>query len=318
MKQEEFNLKSKDGFDLHIYSWLPEVERQLKGVIHVIHGMAEHAMRYSETAAFFNQKGYAVYAMDLRGHGGSLGKKGIKGFIEGKNSWKTIIEDIFLFDRYLKSKFPEMKHIMLGHSMGSFYLRAYMSLFAERKSLMVFSGTAQQNSLLLNAGLMIAMLQCLFIGRKKPSHLLNFLSFGTFNKNFKPVKTPFDWLSRNEEVCLKYHRDELCGFVCTTSFFRELFRLIRFIQSKDVYPDTDKNLPVLIFSGSEDAVGNFGKGPEHFSRILADKGFKNITKKLYPGGRHEMLNETNANEVMEDILNWIELYEQPSSQSFDF
>ena len=189
--------------------------------------------------------------------------------------------------------------------MGSFYARAYLEMYPETINALILSGTAWHPSLLLNFGLLVAKLQCLFRGEKNRSNLLDKLSFGSFNKMFEPVKTPFDWLSRDNHVCTKYTTDPFCGFVCTSSFFRELFRLLKFVQSHKLYSSVKKELPVLIFSGLMDPVGNFSKGPKSMYTFLKNKGFSDLALNLYPEGRHEMLNEINRKEVYKDVVNWL-------------
>lgn len=189
--------------------------------------------------------------------------------------------------------------------MGSFYARAYLEMYPETINALVLSGTAWHPSLLLNFGFLLAKLQCLLRGEKNHSYLLDKLSFGSFNKRFKPVKTSFDWLSRDNHVCIKYTTDPFCGFICTSSFFRELFSLLVFVQSRKLYLSVKKELPVLIFSGLMDPVGNFSKGPKFMYTFLKNKGFSDLTLNLYTEGRHEMLNEINRKEVYKDVVNWL-------------
>jgi alpha-beta hydrolase superfamily lysophospholipase len=305
MISEEFIIKSEDNTNLFVYSWLPEPGTRIKGVLQIAHGMAEHAGRYHDFAKYLSANGFAVYANDHRGHGKTAGNTDDTGFFANTNSWRAILQDMFMLNTHIHKQFPENKVVLMGHSMGSFYARAYLEMYPETINALILSGTAWQSVLLLNFGLLVARLQCMFKGQKNRSNLLDSLSFGAFNKKFEPVKTKFDWLSRDNYVCAKYTRDPYCGFVCTSSFFRELFRLLKFVHSRKLYAAINKAFPILIFSGSMDPVGNFSKGPKAMYAFLKNKGFTDLSLNIYSEGRHEMLNEINRKEVYKDVLNWM-------------
>jgi alpha-beta hydrolase superfamily lysophospholipase len=305
MISEDFFLKAEDNTQVFVYSWLPDLGVRIKGVLQIVHGMAEHAGRYHDFAKHLASYGYAVFANDHRGHGKTAGSLHETGYITNVNSWKTILQDIFMLNQHIRNKYAENKIVLMGHSMGSFYARAYLEMYPATISAIILSGTAWHPSLILNFGLFVAKLQCLFRGEKNRSNLLNKLSFGSFNQKFEPVKTPFDWLSRDNLVCSKYNTDPFCGFVCTSSFFLELFRLLRFVQSGKLYSSVRKDFPILIISGSMDPVGNFSKGPKSLYAYLKSKEFTDLALNLYPEGRHEMHNEINRKEVYKDVVNWL-------------
>ena len=305
MISEKFTFISEDNTKVFVYSWKPDANVKMSGVVQIIHGMAEYAGRYQDFAKFLTSKGFAVYANDHRGHGRTAGIAENTGYITNTNSWKSVLKDIFLLNRQIHKIHPDVKIVILGHSMGSFYARAYLDLFPETIHAMILSGTAWHSTKMLHVALMVSKLQCLFMGEKVQSKLLNKVSFGNYNKNFRPNKTPFDWLSRDHSVCKKYNDDQFCGFICTDSFFRELFRLLIFIQSPKLYSNVNTKFPLLIFSGSMDPVGNFSRGPKAMYAFLKNKGFSDLSLNIYREGRHEMLNEINRKEVYKDILNWI-------------
>lgn len=305
MKTENFVLKAEDNIDIYVYSWLPIDGKALKGIIQIAHGMAEHGARYNDFARHMVSAGYAVFANDHRGHGKTAATIENTGFISGKNSWESILEDMNLLNCHIHKVYEGVPVILFGHSMGSFYSRAYLEKYPDTISGLILSGTAWHPALLLNFGLMVAKLQCFFKGEKNRSKLLDKLSFGAFNSKFKPNTTPYDWLSRDVQICKKYTADDFCGWVATSSFFRELFRLLKFIHKKGLYQKVNKNFPVFIFSGSMDPVGDFSKGPKKMYKYLKNKGFLNITLTLYPQGRHEMLNEMNKTVVYKDVKEWI-------------
>ncbi len=307
MKTATFTLNAADNYEIVVYAWLPYEKQAIKGIIQVSHGMAEHAARYGDFAQHMVSAGYAVFANDHRAHGKTAEAIESLGFIQGKNSWESILDDMNTLNRHIHQVYENIPVILLGHSMGSFYARAYMEKYPETISGLIISGTAWHPALLLGFGLMVAKMQCLFKSEKNKSKLLDNLSFGAYNKKFKPNTTPFDWLSRDVNICKKYTADDLCGWVATSSFFRELFRLLKFIHHPGLYQKTNKNLPVLIFSGEEDPVGDFSKGPKKMYSFLKNKGFTNISLTIYPRGRHEMLNELNKTEVYKNIVDWMKL-----------
>ncbi len=305
MKADSFIISAENDVDIFVYSWMPDDVNSVKGIIQIAHGMAEHAARYEEFAAYMTQHSYAVFANDHRGHGKTAGSMENTGIISGNNSWKAVLHDMLLLNQHIHISFPDKKIILMGHSMGSFYVRAYLDVYPETISSVIISGTAWHPALLLSFGLGVAKLQCLLKGDGNRSHLLDKLSFGAFNAKFKPNKTPFDWLSRDQELCQRYIDDAYCGFVCTSSFFRELFRLLKYVHRKDLYLKLSKDFPILLFSGSMDPVGDFSKGPQKMYHYLKHKGLSNVKLKLYPEGRHEMLNEIDRSEVFDDVTTWI-------------
>ncbi|HOY33019.1 MAG TPA: lysophospholipase [Bacteroidales bacterium] len=305
MKTETFILRAEDNVELFIYSWAPDVAGEAKGVIQIAHGMAEHGARYQDFARYMVAAGYAVFVNDHRGHGKTAVTVENTGFFAGENKWQRVLSDMHLLNYHIRQTYNGLPVVMLGHSMGSFYTRAYLNKYPETISGIILSGTAWHPAVLLNFGLLVAKMQSFFAGEKKRSKLLDGLSFGAFNKKFKPNKTPFDWLSRDEVICKKYTGDVFCGWVGTSSFFRELFRLLKYIHQPGLYQNVNKKLPVLVFSGEEDPVGNFSKSPKKMYAFLNNRGFSNTTLTLYPKGRHEMLNELNRTEVYNNISDWL-------------
>ncbi len=305
METDIFTIEADDDVRLTVYSWMPDDKSTVKGIVQIAHGMAEHAARYEAFAVYMVKHGYAVFANDHRGHGKTAGAMINAGYIGGGNSWRTVLGDMHLLNKYIKALLPGNKIVLLGHSMGSFYARAYLDIFASTISGVIISGTAWYGSSLLSFGLEVAKFQCMLLGKRNHSKLLDTLSFGSYNTPFKPNKTPFDWLSRDENVCRLYTADPYCGFVCTSSFYRELFRLLMYVQRKDLYENLNNDFPILILSGKFDPVGEKGEGPKQVETYLKKKWFTNVTMQLYDGGRHEMLNEINKIEVWEELTRWL-------------
>jgi alpha-beta hydrolase superfamily lysophospholipase len=296
--------KGSDTKQIHAYKWLPE--SQVKGVLQVAHGMAEHAMRYENFAKFLNANGYALYANDHRGHGKTAGSIEKLGYFADKNGWDLVVEDMYVLTQKIKEDLPSTPVFLLGHSMGSFLSRDYISKYGNELEGVILSATAGDPKLLGKLGVFVAKMQSLIQGKKNFSNLLDKLSFGEFNKSFKPNRTAFDWLSRDENEVDKYVNDPYCGTVFTSSFFVDLLSGILKINQIDCIQKVPKNLAVYFIAGEKDPVGDFTKGVSEVFHKFQKVGIEDVTRKFYLGARHEILNETNREEVYQNILTWME------------
>jgi len=205
----------------------------------------------------------------------------------------------------MKQRFPNKLYFLLGHSMGSFVLRCYLARYGVNIDGAIVIGTAGPNQL-LDAGITFANTIIKTKGKMYRSRKLNELAIKTFNERFAPVKTNYDWVCSDIEVCKKYENDEMGNFVFTASGFRDLFMLLKMCNSSECYYNIPSNLPIFILSGALDPVGENGLGP---ARVYADyyaAGLKNLNFKLYKNKRHEILNEVNKEEVYNDIIEWME------------
>lgn len=278
-------------------------ESPTKGIVLICHGMAEHINRYDDFATFLSKNGYIVYGHDQRGHGMSLKSMADMGYMSDIDNFKILVSDVREMVNYISDKHPNLPIYLLGHSMGSFVSQRYIELFGTTINGCILSGSTLNKGLLINTGHFIAKTIVKFKGRRYRSKLLNNLSFGAYNKAFEPTRTNFDWLSRDEKMVDAYVNDEYCGQIFTASFFKDLLQ-----GFKDIYRNIEiipNDLPVLIFSGDKDPVGNAGKNVTKLYDKLVQTGIKDIQFKLYPDGRHEMLNEINRREVYNDVLNWL-------------
>lgn len=272
-----------------------------KGIIIIAHGMAEHANRYNEFAQFLNQHQFAVYAIHHLGHGEAIGT-GIKGHWP-KDGFATAALRIGILVDSLKSKFAKVPIIYFGHSMGSFIGQRYISEFHNVDGV-IFSGSNGPNFLNI-IGNGIATLASFVSPATKPNQFLNQLSFGSFNQGFKPSRTAFDWLSTDPQQVDLYVNDPLCGYVCTTGFFKEFLHGLAHLYDKSALARIRKDLPIYLYSGQKDPVSNQGKGVLALEKVYRQLGIKDLTVKLYPNGRHEMHNEVNRQDVYRDVVDWI-------------
>ncbi len=291
---------SVTGVTLEKRIWLPEGKP--RAILQLVHGMAEYIARYDETAKRLNEAGIAVVGHDQLGHG--PGAK-LPGWIADQDGWGALVRDVHALRQHTQAAYPGVPYFMLGHSMGSFILRTYVQKNEAGLSGVVLSGTAHFDPMLLNVGLLLANIQCLCGMRKKPSKLLNNMSFGGYNKDFMPARTAFDWLSTNTDNVDRYVADPLCGFPFTAGAYRDLFRGLKTLYPKNL-ATMEKNVPVRLFSGALDPVGARGESVKITAKELVDAGVKNVTWHLYPEGRHEMLNEVQRETVWSDLIEWMD------------
>lgn len=299
---EEFYLASNGAGRIHCGLWLPE--GQPRAVVQIIHGIAEHIGRYDHFARFLTERGFAVCADDHMGHGLSVESGGVFGYFSG--GWMAAVRDERSLFEEMKKRFPAVPYVMLGHSMGSFLLRTYLYTYPGELTGAIISGTGWQPELALSAGLALCRLEQLRIGETGRSKLLKELMFGAYNKKFSPNRTPNDWICSDEAVVDAYTEDALCGFDATVGLTRDMLTGISMNQKKENLAKMDKTLPVLFVSGMQDPVGAMGEGVLRTIDAFKRAGLTNVTIRLYPEGRHEMLNETNRTEVYADVLSWLE------------
>ncbi len=304
MKSNEFKLKASDGTEIHVYEWLPDDNVKISGVFQISHGMAEHALRYEDFASFLVRNGFAVYAHDLRGHGKTAGDLENVGYITPKKGWDDFLSDFQEIRLLIKERHHDKPYYVFGHSMGSLIIRTFLLDSKNSLNGAILSGTPENPGFIGSLGYLATKFLMLFNPHKTPSQFMDNLSFGAFNKPFKPTRTKFDWLSRDLAQVDKYVADPYCGGVFSVGFFHELLRGINYLSKQKTINKTSRELPVLIFSGEKDSVGNNGKSVAELFIRLKRSGLKDVTMKLYPDARHEMLNETNNKEVYQDILDW--------------
>lgn len=303
MKKSEFYFGSSDGrTQIRTVEWAAD---EPCAVLLLVHGIAEHIDRYDAFASFLADNGITVVGNDILGHGKSIAEKDDLGFFAENDGWFTCVEDINLLRKQTAEKYATLPHFILGHSMGSFLTRTYITKYAEGLSGAIISGTGANPEIALTVGRVVAGIVAKKGGSHAKSETIRKMCFGSYNKRIESPKNENEWLSRDIAVSEKYCNDELCGFLPCATTYREMFRGISYIQKKDNIAKVPKSLPMLFVSGSEDPVGSYGKGVQQAVAGYKNVGIKDIAVKLYDGGRHEMLNETNREEVYADILAWI-------------
>lgn len=306
MKKENFYYKSDDKVSIYTYRWLPEKEENLKGIVQISHGMAETSARYERFAEALTSAGYGVYSNDHRGHGKTAGNLENLGYLGDSDGFNWLVEDMHKLTNIIKEERPSLPVFLLGHSMGSFLTQKYISEYGNELNGAILSGSNGKTGFILELGLIIAKKECNKMGRKTKSEKLDKMSFGSYNNCFKPNRTSFDWLSRDEKEVDKYVNDPYCGNVFTAGFFYDFLTGLKDIHRRETMGKIPKDLPIYIFSGEKDPVSKNGKGIIQLIGMYKKMNIKNVEYKLYKDGRHEMLNELNREEVMNDTIKWLD------------
>lgn len=303
MGQPAFYISTTAAHRIPVYAWLPETEPA--AVLLIAHGMAEYAERYSAVADLLvNGGGLAIYAHDQRGHGNTVDRQEDQGIVD-KEWFEHAVKDILDVVEALREKHPGKKLFLMGHSMGSFVAQRYFQLFGNKIDGLILSATNGKRDPLLGAGIALSWLQMKLLGKNHHSRLLSSLTFGQFNKAFRPNRTDFDWLSRDEQQVDAYVNDPQCGFTVSSTFFHYFFRGIASILEPYNINSIPDDVPVYAFAGDKDPVGLQGKGFAELVRKWTAAGNARVSHRLYKDGRHEMLNEINRDEVTGDLLAWI-------------
>ena len=304
MKQD-FYYPSRDGkTQIHAIEWIPEGE--MKGVLQICHGMVEYINRYDEFAEFMAGHGYYVTGHDHLGHGKSIQTEEDLGYFNEIRGNQYVIGDIHKLRELTMKKHPGVPYYMLGHSMGSFLLREYLTMYGTGLAGAIIMGTGYQGALVLNAGQLVCKVIAVFKGWKYRSKFVDNLSFGSYNKKFEPAETTKDWITSDKERKKKYVDDPLCSYMFTLGAYYQMFEGMKVLTRKDSIARIPKELPILFVSGEDDPVGAFGKGVIKVYEKYKSAGIHNLSIHLYKGDRHEILNEVNRKDVYEDLRRWIE------------
>lgn len=294
---------SKGAGKIHACRWIPEGEP--KAVLQIVHGIAEFVERYDGFANFLTEHGFVVVAEDHMGHGQSINGEGIQGYFHG--GWFTAIEDTMQLMRDTKEAYPGIPYILFGHSMGSFMARTILCKYPDSGiRAAIICGTGWQPALALPALIKVVEGICKKTGETNPNDKLQNLVFGSYNSKVEHPRTPYDWLTRDAKIVDAYIAHPLCGFTASCGLLREMMKGIHFIEQKGNMAAMRKDLPVFFIAGGDDPVGSYGKGIHQSAEAFQKAGMKDVSVRIYPLCRHEILNEINREEVYEDVLAWIE------------
>lgn len=299
--KKDFYFASKGGGKLHGCCWSPDCPP--KAVVQIVHGIAEHTDRYDDFARFLNSMGILVVAEDHMGHGKSVGS-GTIGYFDG--GWFSAVADTYQLLQDTRSAWPDLPYVLFGHSMGSFLARSVLAKYPESGiSAAVICGTAWQPKPMLMAGKAACSLVCRAKGEKTADKSLEKLVFGSYNSRVEHPKTEFDWLSRDAAVVRKYLEDPMCGFTPTAGLLRDMLTGLSYIETPTALNAMQKSLPVLFIAGGDDPVGNYGKGVRQACDAFRASGMQDVTIRIFPLCRHEILNEINRDEIFSFVGSWM-------------
>lgn len=287
---------------IHCCKWTPEGE--IKAVVQIVHGIAEYIERYDAFAEYLNTLGFLVVAEDHMGHGQSIGSTGIQGYFH--NGWFAAVNDSHTLLRMTRDAYPGLPYVLFGHSMGSFMTRTILCKYPDSGiSAAVICGTGWQPRALLPAAIGLCEMECRKIGKEQPSERLQSLVFGGYNRRVEHPRTEFDWLTRDAKIVDAYIAHPRCGFTASCGLLRDLLMGIQFVEKPENLAKMRKELPVLFIAGGDDPVGNYGKGVRQAAQAFRRAGMKDVSERIFPLCRHEILNEINREEIYAFVSRWI-------------
>lgn len=307
MQKTAFTLSSSNGKSrLSAFLYAPEGDP--RAVVQICHGMCEYIERYEPMIEVLCSHGFAVCGCDHLGHGSTAELNGTRlGVFGDVGSWSYLVEDQEQLRREMRLRYPTEPYFLLGHSMGSFIARLYAARHGKELTALLVSGTSGKNPA-AGAGKLLVKLVSLFKGRESVSGMLYMLTTGNYNKKVGGGPTGVEWICHDEGICQKYIHDPWCSYIFSTGGFGELMELVDRCNRNDCFAATPKDLPVWLFSGAEDPVGNNGKGVTEVYNKMKAAGVKDVTLTLYPGDRHEVHNEADREQLFEDIISYLNKY----------
>ncbi len=304
MISEELHFpSSEEGESIYARYYIPYGE--VKGIVQFAHGMCDYGDRYRDFFHELTDCGYVAAFSDHLGHGRSVQDPLDLGYFSARDGYRKVVEDYAKFYDILDEKFPGEKHYMMGHSMGSFIVRYFMSVYRKNMAGAILMGTSGPNPL-AGVGVAVAAALALIRGGYYRSSFLERMAFGSYNKRIEDPETLWDWLSRDRKAVDSFNEDELRNKTFTASGFKDLFSLVHAVNIQTFMEDAPKELPILLISGEEDPLGNYGKGIQKLEDMFLSMDFQDVETKLFSGARHELCHELNREEVYETIIDWLD------------
>jgi alpha-beta hydrolase superfamily lysophospholipase len=283
MRRDDFSFNSEDGLEIAYYRW--RAPGKAAAIVQIAHGMGEHSLRYAHVAEFLNQNGFHVYANDHRGHGQTAkGRESLGDF--GNGGWNGLVTDMVTLTHLARTREGRLPVILLGHSMGSFAAQQYVLDHSALIAGLVLSGSAAVDKLAID-----------------PSQDADLTAF---NRAFEPARTQHDWLSRDPAAVDAYEADPLCGFGINKTAMQTMAAGASRLVDPAALAQIRKDLPIYIFAGDKDPINHGLEWLKPVAERYRAAGITNVSEKYYPEGRHEMLNETNRDEVIRDLVSWLQ------------
>lgn len=287
--------------DIAYYLMKPQGEP--RAVLQVSHGMCEYFLRYQDFGLFLNEHGIAVVGNDHIGHGASAKTKDDLGWFAERDGWKYLVKDLHTMMELGKQAFPGVPYVLMGHSMGSFLVRAFLSDYSAELDGAIICGTGGKNPL-IGLAISLSFLSTKLQGQRHRSQLIDRMTFRNYCNRYEAARSAKEWITRDQRIIEKYLNDPHCQFTFTSSAFHDLFCVNRFVNSKTWAKSIQHKLPILVISGDMDPVGDYGEGVTWVYEQLKNAN-QTVKLKLYPEARHEIINEINRQEVYDDILSWL-------------
>ncbi|MFW9952238.1 MAG: alpha/beta fold hydrolase [Candidatus Thorarchaeota archaeon] len=311
MKSSTFTFKDKDDIEIFVYKWEPEIPP--KGVVQIVHGLAEHAKRYARVAEALCNDGYMCYANDARGHGrtaGDLTEKTLAGNagVLGPNGWRGVVNDLHELTDIIKKEHPDIPLFLIGHSWGAMLTQDYIQDWGNEIKGCILSGTnGKVRALVVKAGKLLLKSEIKKRGPTEPSQKMYDMNFKSNNHDWDNEEgaTGFEWLSRDKEEVQKYIDDPWCGFVSPANLWLEFLYGFEKIYDSKQEQNIPKDLPIYFISGSLCVIGNKTKWVMDMINRLKKYGIKDVIYKFYQDARHEIFNEINRDEVFKDVIIWL-------------
>jgi alpha-beta hydrolase superfamily lysophospholipase len=304
MQHSDFRLPAVDGTAIYVRSYLPE--QPPRAIVQVSHGMAEHSERYGRFAQALSEHGYGMYANDHRGHGQTASTSAELGHFADRDGWEKVVSDQVALLREIKSRHPHTPLFLLGHSMGSYIARSVALRVARELAGLILSGTSHDAPMIVRAARLLAVAERTRLGRRAPSPLLRALTFDAFNKKIPNPRTECDWLSRDPVEVDKYRADPLCGFTCSTQLFCDMFGGMTEVFDNARLALLPAQLPIYILAGECDPLNDRLAAIKRLHQAMEAAKLSEVTVRIYPDARHELLNETNRDEVTRDMIAWLD------------
>lgn len=287
-----------------IYARIWEPDSAPAGIVQIVHGICEHMGRYEEFSQVLCDAGYLVVGEDHMGHGHSVEQDGIMGYFHG--GWFSAVEDTYRLYEMIKQQYPDTPYFLFGHSMGSFMAR---TLLVDRPDMAlagcILCGTCWMPEPVLLAGQKLCELVCRRKGEQNPSERLQKMVFGTYNLRVEHPRTPYDWTNRSSREVDAYFADPLCGFTVTAGLMRDMLTGLIYIQQTENLNKMNPNVPILFIAGGDDPVGSYGDGVQQTAEAFKQVGMEDVSCRIYPLCRHELLRELNKQEVFQLVLDWM-------------
>lgn len=304
MIKKEFYYPSSDGkTTIHAVKWIPDTE--VKMILQIAHGVTEYILRYEKLANYLTTKGILVVGNDHLGHGTSIIPNSKAMYFGPIGSWNNVVKDIDKCREIISNEYKKIPYCLLGFSLGSFAVRTYLIDYPNKVDATILIGTGDKNILLIKIAEFMANMEAKKHGEENSTPIIRNLTFETYNKKFAPNRTEFDWLCSNNKSIDEYTKDPLRGGCMSSGLFREMLSGMKYTSKLENIKKMNKNMPILLLSGSMDPVGDFSKGITQTYHKFKKNNIKDIRLKIYPNLRHDILNEKCYQDIYNDIYNWL-------------